>query len=84
MKTLSTIVSERGQAQIPADIRRRLGIASGTRIVWTLTDDGACTVAPAQEAVVKGAKAMLGFASTFRKTRRTSDWMAELREGENP
>jgi hypothetical protein len=32
----------------------------------------------------KGAMAMLGYASTFRKTRTTADWMNELREGERP
>ena len=30
----------------------------------------------------KGAKAMLGYASTFRKPRTTAEWMAELRDGE--
>jgi hypothetical protein len=37
--------------------------------------------APAQPAR-DGVWAMLGYASTFRKTRRTDDWMKELREGE--
>jgi hypothetical protein len=32
--------------------------------------------------VRKGAKAMLGYASTFRKPRTTAEWMDELREGE--
>ena len=30
----------------------------------------------------KGAKAMLGYASTFRKPRTTTEWTAEIREGE--
>lgn len=30
----------------------------------------------------KGAKAMLGFAATFRTTKTTAEWMEELREGE--
>jgi hypothetical protein len=29
-----------------------------------------------------GPKAMLGFAKTFRKSRRTADWMKDLRAGE--
>ena len=36
---------------------------------------------PAKEVV--GATAMLGFAKTFRRTRRTADWMKELRAGEH-
>ena len=32
----------------------------------------------------KGARAMLGYASTFRKPRTTAEWMDELRDGERP
>ncbi|HET9210536.1 MAG TPA: hypothetical protein VFR03_09060 [Thermoanaerobaculia bacterium] len=31
----------------------------------------------------RGAMAMLGFARLFRQTRRTEDWMEELREDRN-
>lgn len=82
MKTLATVVTERGQVSIPAEIRKQMKLLSGQRIVWELTSPTECkiTLPPAKRP--HGAVAMLGFASTFRRARRTKDWMAELREGE--
>lgn len=82
MKTLSTRVTERGQVSIPAQIRKRMHLGPGQRIVWEAISDHECRVVIASDSKAPGAVAMLGHAAKFRKPRRTSDWMAELREGE--
>ena len=49
----------------------------GTMLLWNCGQDRyTCVI------VRKGARAMLGYASTFRKPRTTAEWMDELREGE--
>jgi AbrB family looped-hinge helix DNA binding protein len=82
MKTYVTCITERGQISIPAEIRSQLNWKPGHRLLWEATADGGCSLCMTAPATRGGAQAMLGFASTFRKTRRTSDWMKELREGE--
>ena len=83
MKTLATIVTDRGQVSIPTEIRKRMNLVSGTRVVWTLEPDGTCVVSSAPRPKPVGARAMLGYAATFCDNRKTTaDWMAELREGE--
>jgi|LSQX01.1.fsa_nt_gb AbrB family looped-hinge helix DNA binding protein len=82
MKTLATMVTERGQVSIPAEIRKKMKLKPGQRILWELTPDGECRITPAPVRRPQGACAMLGYASTFRRTRRTQEWMDELRGGE--
>lgn len=84
MKTLSTVITERGQVSIPAAIRKRLNLTPGMRITWSLNSENQCVIKPVISARVVGAKAMLGFASTFNDNSKSSDeWLSELREGEN-
>jgi hypothetical protein len=54
----------------------------GARLAWREVSDHECILTVLDESPGPGAKAMLGFAKQFRGTRRTADWMAELREGE--
>jgi AbrB family looped-hinge helix DNA binding protein len=82
MKTLATIVTERGQVSIPAEIRKKMKLQAGQRILWELASSTECRITPAPARRPQGAGAMLGYASTFRRARRTREWMAELREGE--
>jgi AbrB family looped-hinge helix DNA binding protein len=79
-----TVVTDRGQISIPADLRRDLELRPGSRLQWE-------KVTPAELRVVvltarkpaPGAHAMRGFARRLREQpRRTDDWMRELREGE--
>jgi len=51
---------------------------SGKLNLNTLKIGDTLEMRPAQS----GVYAMCGYAATFRKTRRTADWMKELREGE--
>lgn len=82
MRTLVTMVTERGQVSVPAEIRRELGLEPGTRLCWELADDQRCTVFARKPAHPSGAQAMRGFARTFRAPRRTEEWLNELRAGE--
>jgi AbrB family looped-hinge helix DNA binding protein len=82
MKTLATIVTERGQVSIPAAIRKRMRIEPGQRLQWENVSDHECRIVVATQPLVPGAVAMLGYAATFRKPRATHSWLAELREGE--
>ena len=85
MKTLVTKVTERGQTSIPAEIRAQMALKPGMSIVWELGSDKlSCVVTVIETPRRKDARALLGFARRFRKTRPTSEWMAELREGERP
>ena len=83
MKTMVTSVTERGQISIPAEIRSRLNWTPGKRLLWEVGDENECRLTePKKSAARGGVWAMRGFAATFRKTRRTADWMRELRGGE--
>ena len=82
MKTLVTTVTERGQVSIPAQIREQLKIQPGQRLVWEPLSDTECRVRLRPALVAPGAVATLGYAKRFRKTRRTSEWIDQLREGD--
>ena len=80
-----TVVTERGQVSIPARLRTALSLGKGKKLFWQRVSDRELRVTVVEEARPVGARAMRGFARRFRPTpRRTSDWMAELREGEEP
>jgi AbrB family looped-hinge helix DNA binding protein len=82
MKTLATVVTERGQVSIPSQIRRQMHIASGQKVVWEVLSDRECRMTVATQTHTPGAEAMLGYAAKFRKPRTTQDWMTELRAGD--
>ena len=83
MVTLITKVTERGQASIPAAVRKRLDLRTGTRLVWEAVSDHEVRVRVQVDAAVEGPRSMLGYAKSFRTTRPTAAWMKELREGES-
>jgi AbrB family looped-hinge helix DNA binding protein len=78
-----SVVTERGQVSIPANLRQELGIEKGQRLLWERAGEHEIRIVVIQEDAPRGATAMLGFARRFRPTRRTQEWMAELREGES-
>lgn len=82
MRTIATMVTDRGQVSIPAMIRKRLNLASGQRVTWEPISDHECRMVVVPAARVPGATAMLGYAAKFRRVRRTSEWMADIRQGE--
>jgi AbrB family looped-hinge helix DNA binding protein len=82
MKTFVTTVTDRGQVSIPAEVRRQMRLSPGRRLLWEAVSETECRVRVSDELRAVGAAAMLGYARRFRKTRRTSEWLAELREGE--
>lgn len=77
-----SVVTERGQVSIPAQLRKELSLEKGQQLLWEKTGEHEIRVTVLPERKPRGAVAMLGFAKRFRQTRRTEDWMAELREGE--
>ena len=82
VKTMATTVTERGQVSIPATVRKRLNLIPGQRVTWEPISDHECRMKVAPESPILGAKAMLGYAAKFRRVRRTSEWMDEIRQGE--
>ncbi len=82
MKTLATMVTERGQVSIPSQIRRQLRLHGGQKVMWEVLSDHECKMVVALDPHAPGAEAMLGYAAKFRKRRTTREWMAELRAGD--
>ena len=82
MKTMATMVTERGQVSIPAPIRKRLNLGSGQRVTWEPVSDHECRMLVVPEPRAPGATAMLGYAAKFRRVRRTNEWMTDIRKGE--
>jgi len=82
MKTLATMVTERGQVSIPSQIRRQLHLRGGERVMWEVLSEHACRMVVEINTPAPGAEVMLGYASRFRKPRTTQEWMTELREGD--
>lgn len=78
-----SIVTERGQVSIPANLRKELSLSKGQRLLWEKVGDHEIRVTVLPEPEPGGAVAMLGFAKRFRSSRRTQDWLTELREGES-
>lgn len=78
-----TTVGERGQTAIPARIRRECDVEMGTELVWEVVDRDEWKVTVVRQPhATPDPQAMRGFARKFRATRRTADWMRELRNGE--
>lgn len=82
MATKISTVTDRGQVSIPASLRKELSLSQGQRLLWQRSGERELRVTILGDEKPKGARAMLGFAKTFRETRTTEEWMAELREGE--
>ena len=82
MKTMVTMVTERGQVSIPALVRKHLNLTSGQRVTWEPISDHECRLRVVSANPVPGATAMLGYAAKPRPVRRTSEWMADIRQGE--
>ena len=82
-KTDTTAITERGQTSIPAELRRALGLQPGMRLSWEAVSDTEIRLHVLRTPVAADPVAMLGFARRFRASRRTADWMKELREGDD-
>jgi bifunctional DNA-binding transcriptional regulator/antitoxin component of YhaV-PrlF toxin-antitoxin module len=78
-----SVVTERGQVSIPAELRKELALGKGRRLLWEKAADSELRVVVLPEQEPGGSLRMLGFARRFRATRKTADWMGELREGED-
>ena len=43
---MESIITAKGQTTVPAQVRERLGSATGTRLAWHVTSHGAVLVRP--------------------------------------
>jgi len=82
MNTLVTTLTERGQASLPASLRKEMGLRPGNRLRWQKLSSREVRLLVESGKQVAGPKAMLGFAKSVRSPRRTADWMRDLRAGE--
>ena len=78
-----SVVTERGQVSIPAELRKELALGKGRRLLWEKAADSELRVVVLPEREPQGSLSMLGFARRFRATRSTAEWMAELRQDED-
>jgi AbrB family looped-hinge helix DNA binding protein len=76
-------LTERGQISIPSSLRKAMNLRPGQRLKFTPVSDHEFRVFK-QNDNPPGPLAMLGYARRLSRkpARRTSDWMRELREGE--
>jgi bifunctional DNA-binding transcriptional regulator/antitoxin component of YhaV-PrlF toxin-antitoxin module len=76
-------LTDRGQVSMPAALRRQMRLKTGQRLRWEMFSDTEMRVFVEPEQ--PDPLAALGFKRKIhpeRPTRRTSDWMQELRSGE--
>jgi bifunctional DNA-binding transcriptional regulator/antitoxin component of YhaV-PrlF toxin-antitoxin module len=76
-------LTDRGQVSVPAGLRKSMKLHPGQRFIWERISDREFRVTVTADSP-PGPMSVLGYAQKIRKgpRRRTSDWMAELREGE--
>jgi bifunctional DNA-binding transcriptional regulator/antitoxin component of YhaV-PrlF toxin-antitoxin module len=79
---METVLTERGQTSVPAQVRKRMRLSPGAKLRWQEISEGECRVTARRAEPGPGAVAMLGYAKQFRKTRLTREWMRELRRGD--
>lgn len=48
MKELISTISSKGQATIPVEVRRRLGVSASDKVAFVLTDEGTVELRPAR------------------------------------
>jgi AbrB family looped-hinge helix DNA binding protein len=77
-----SVITDRGQVSIPAELRKELHLEKGRRLLWEKAAASELRVVILPEHEPQGSLRMLGFARRFRRTRPTAEWMAELRAGE--
>lgn len=75
-----TVVTNRGQASIPAQLRKELALTAGQHLLWEKAGEREIRVTVLEGPIQGGAQSMRGFARRFRnEARTTAEWMSELR-----
>lgn len=82
MKKMETVLTQRGQTSIPAQVRRQMHLLPGAKIRWQTVSDTECRMIVSDSEPQAGAQAMRGYARKYRKPMTTDEWMRELRDGE--
>lgn len=78
-----SVITERGQVSVPAELRKSMGLRAGQKLHWERISDRELRVSLCDDSPA-GPLSVLGYARRMRggEPRRTADWMKELREGE--
>lgn len=83
MGSLTCTLTERGQISLPSSLRKKMGLLAGQKLRWE-------AISPTEARIVVEPKVepnpleALGFGPRLRgeASRRTADWMAEMRSAE--
>lgn len=83
MKTAISRLTERGQVSFPAALRRKMELKPGQRLRWEAVSASEARIFVEPDAKPDPVKA-LGFGARLRggQTRRTAEWLREIREAE--
>ena len=80
---MQTTITDGGQTLVPSSIRRKLKLRAGRKLTWKLISPNECRImVDDTQPVPTGAVAMLGYGKHLGRTRRTNDYLREMREGE--
>ncbi|BET65681.1 hypothetical protein ASA1KI_05990 [Opitutales bacterium ASA1] len=83
MRDMITTLTERGQISLPASLRKAMQLRPGQKVRWKyLSKSEVRLVVEDAAKSVPGPLAVLGYAKRSRATRRTAEWMKDLRAGE--
>ena len=85
MKNNICTLTERGQVSFPSNLRRRMNLMPGQRLRWELISENEVRVVVENARSQADPEKALGFGPRLRSDtgKTTSEWMRELRAGEN-
>ena len=78
-----SILTERGQASLPAAIRKEMGLRTGQRLRWEKISDREIRVTLKSDKTGDPMAALGYFQKLGRPKRRTDEYMKEMREGDH-
>jgi bifunctional DNA-binding transcriptional regulator/antitoxin component of YhaV-PrlF toxin-antitoxin module len=80
----ASTLTERGQISVPASLRKAMKLRTGQRLKWEMISPREIRVV-VEAGPAAGPLSVLGYARKLRDrpSRRTQEWMRELREGED-
>lgn len=78
-----TMLSERGQLQVPAWVRERLALQPGQRFAWRVLPDGDLQVHVVRTDAVARRTQWRAYVRTTQGERTTDEIMTDMREADN-
>ena len=77
-----TILTDRGQLQVPAWVRERLALQPGQRFAWSVLPDGDLQVHVVRQEAIARRTQWRAYARTTQGDRTSDEILADLREGD--